>query len=382
MLLARRLLAIAFVLAPLMPFQTRAQKIDDLAIQRAQHLRRGINTSDWFAQSSDYSVQRLRTFTTPDDIRLIHQLGFDHIRISVDADPLLAWQRKQPNGTAFMEELDAIVKLAIEQKLAVVIDIHPQSHYKQSLLQGDEPVQRFAILWRSLATHFAPLDPDYVFFEIMNEPEQPDTYRWQGIQSLVAQQIRTAAPNHTIIACGARWSGLEDLLHLEPLALPNVIYTFHDYEPFAFTHQGATWTDPAVQPLRNVPYPSTPENIAKNLDQEPTLAGQFFVQQYGLARWDAHRIDVTLSFAERWSQLHHAPIYVGEFGVHRPYADPAARAQWLKDMRTMLEKHHLGWAMWDYQDNFGAVTKKDGHATPDPAIIEALGLTIPPAAKQ
>jgi aryl-phospho-beta-D-glucosidase BglC (GH1 family) len=381
MLLAHRFLPSILLPALLIPTHTSAQQKDDLAFHRAGHLRRGINTSDWFAQSNDYSVQRLRTFTTPDDIRLIHQLGFDHIRLSIDADPLLAWQRKQPTGTAFMEELDAIVKLAIEQKLAVVIDVHPQTRYKQSLLQGEEPVKRFAMLWSALATHFAPLDPDYVFFEIMNEPEQPDTYRWQGIQASVAEQIRSAAPSNTIIACGARWSGLEDLLPLQPLALPNIIYTFHDYEPFAFTHQGATWADPAVQPLRNVPYPSTPENVAKNLEQESTLAGQFFVQQYGLARWDAHRIDVTLFFAERWSQLHHAPVYVGEFGVHRPYADPATRAQWLKDMRTMLEKHHLGWAMWDYQDNFGAVTKKDGHTTPDSAVIEALGLATPPAAK-
>jgi aryl-phospho-beta-D-glucosidase BglC (GH1 family) len=380
--LSRRLLATILFPALLIPTHTSAQPANDLAFQRAKHLRHGINTSNWFAQSNDYSVERLRTFTTADDIRLIHQLGFDHIRVSIDADPLLAWQRKQPNGTAFMEELDSIVKLAVEQKLAVVIDVHPQTRYKQSLLQGDEPVQHFAMLWRSLATHFAPFDSEFVFFEIMNEPEQPDTYRWQGIQALVAEQIRSAAPNNTIIACGARWSGLEDLLPLQPLALPNIIYTFHDYDPFAFTHQGATWTDPAVQPLREVPYPSTPENVAKNLEQEPTLAGQFFVEQYGLARWDAHRIDVTLSFAERWSQLHHAPIYVGEFGVHRPYADPAARAQWLRDMRTMLEKHHLGWAMWDYQDNFGAVTKKDGHTTPDPAVIEALGLATHPAAKQ
>ncbi len=377
MLFAHRFLATILFPALLIPAQISAQQKDDPAFQRADHLRHGINTSSWFAQSSDYSVQRLRTFTTPDDIRLISQLGFDHIRLSIDAEPLLAWQRKQENGTAFMGELDAIVKLAVEQKLAVIIDIHPETRYKQTLLQGTESVQRFATLWRALATHFAPLDPDLIFFEIMNEPEQPDTFRWQGIQSLVADQIRSAAPANTIIACGARWSGLEDLLQLEPLPLTNVIYTFHDYEPFAFTHQGATWTDPAVQPLRNVPYPSTPENVARNIQQEPTLAGQFFVQQYGLARWDAHRIDVTLSFAEQWSQLHHEPVYVGEFGVHRPYADPAMRAQWLRDMRTLMEKHHLGWAMWDYQDNFGAVTKKDGRTIPDPALIEALGLKMP-----
>ena len=101
--LSHRLLTTLLLAALLTPSRTSAQQADDLAFQRAQHLRRGINTSDWFAQSSDYSVQRLRTFTTPDDIRLIHQLGFDHIRLSIDADPLLAWQRKQPNGIAFLE---------------------------------------------------------------------------------------------------------------------------------------------------------------------------------------------------------------------------------------------------------------------------------------
>ena len=58
------------------------------------------------------------------------------------------------------------------------------------------------------------------------------------------------------------------------------------------------------------------------------------------------------------------------------------RAQWIRDMRTMMEKHHLGWAMWDYQDNFGAVTKKDGQTIPDPLVIEALGIVPQSTTKQ
>jgi endoglucanase len=353
----------------------QVQSNELLAFHRAEHIQHGINTSSWFAQSpNDYSVERLRTFTTADDIRLIHHLGFDHIRLSVDADPLQAWMQHRPNGAAFMSELDAIIKVATEDQLAVVVDIHPESRYKQALFQGTDGVEHFASLWQAVAAHFAPLDPELVFFEIMNEPEQQDTYRWQGIEATVAARIRAVAPNHTIIAAGARWSGLDELMMLEPLAVSNVIYTFHDYEPFAFTHQGATWTDPAVRPLRGVPYPSTPENVAKNVQQESTLAGQFFVEQYGLARWDAQRVDLSLGFAEQWSQLHHVPVYVGEFGVHRPYVDGTARAQWLKDMRVAMEKHHLGWAMWDYQDNFGAVTKKDGKTVVDESVMDALGL--------
>jgi endoglucanase len=368
-------LAIASAGAVVSSAPAGAQEVAELAATRAQHLSHGINTSLWFAQSpGNYTVERLRSFTTIDDIVLIKKLGFDHIRISIDAEPLLGWQRNLPQGAQFMAELDRVVKAALEQKLAVIVDLHPESHYKQQLLQGTEPVERFGMLWQSVAKHFSSTDPNLVFFEIMNEPEQPDPYRWQGIENFVAGQIRAVAPQHTIIAGGAKWSGLEDLMLLKPIPYDNIIYTFHDYEPFAFTHQGAIWADPAVQALRRVPYPSTPENVAANVQQEPTLAGQLFVEQYGLARWDAQRVDVTIDFAERWAKLHHATVYCGEFGVHRPFADETMRALWLHDMRVAFERHHIGWAMWDYQDSFGVVTKTNGTTTPDPVILDALGL--------
>lgn len=356
-----------------------AQSPDNsLAFKRAQHLQHGINASIWFAQSpGNYSVERLRTFTTSGDIALMHQLGFDHVRLSIDPEPLLPWLRNPEGTTPFLTELDRVVKTMLDQHLAVIIDIHPESSYKAQLFKGTDGVDHFAGLWRALAKHFSSTDPEMVFFEIMNEPEQDDPYRWQGIESFVAEQIRQAAPNHTIIAAGAHWSGLGDLMMLEPIALPNIIYTFHDYEPFPFTHQGATWTSPQVLPLSKVPYPSTPEDVQPNVNQEPTLAGQYWVEQYGLDRWDPQRIDETLAFAEKWSDMHHAPVYCGEFGVLRDYVQPEMRAQWIHDMRVAFEKHHIGWAMWDYQENFGVVTKKDGKAVPDPAIVNALGLKMP-----
>ncbi|HYK38140.1 glycoside hydrolase family 5 protein [Alloacidobacterium sp.] len=373
----RVLITLSFAI--LFTISALAQSSDDsLAFKRAQHLQRGINASMWFAQSpGNYSVERLRSFTTADDIALIHQMGFDHVRLSIDPEPLLSWLRNPEGTTPFVTELDHVVKNMLEQHLAVIIDIHPESSYKAQLFKGTESVDHFAGLWRALAKHFSSTDPDMVFFEIMNEPEQDDPYRWQGIESFVAEQIRQVAPNHTIIAAGAHWSGLGDLMMLEPIALPNIIYTFHDYEPFPFTHQGATWTSPQVLPLRAVPYPSTPEAVQPNVAQEPTLASQYWVEQYGLDRWDASRIDATLAFAEKWSDLHHAPVYCGEFGALRDYVKPEMRAQWVHDMRVGFEKHHIGWAMWDYQENFGVVSKKDGKAVPDPAIVNALGLKMP-----
>ena len=54
------------------------------AWKRVEHLRHGINASEWLAQSSDYSPQRLRTFTTLDDIARMRSMGFDHVRLSID----------------------------------------------------------------------------------------------------------------------------------------------------------------------------------------------------------------------------------------------------------------------------------------------------------
>lgn len=383
-MLPQKLRSSAFVstliLATLLNVATAGAQQDgpDIAAEHARHLRHGINASMWFAQAPrNYSKERLQTYTTPDDIALIAHMGFDHVRLSIDADPLVEWQRAHGNTTAFMTELDRVVNTVLGNHLAVIIDIHPESSYKTPLRQGTNSVQNFTALWRALAAHFASSDPEYVFFEIMNEPEQDDPYRWQGIQSVVADAIRAVAPRHTIIAGGAHWSGLEDLLVLEPLGQSNIIYTFHDYEPFPFTHQGATWTSPEVQPLGAIPYPSSTEVVSPKLEQEPDLAGKYFLEQYGLGRWDADRVEKTIEFAARWSQLHHAPVYCGEFGVLRDYAPPTMRAQWLHDMRAAMEKNNIGWAMWDYQANFGVVTKANGVTTPDPAIVNALGLHAP-----
>ena len=376
MKIPHRSLLLSALLLPLSP--VLAQNGNSIAFQRAQRLQHGINTGEWFAQlpKDAYTVDFLETHTTVQDIALIQQMGFDHCRLSIDGDALVDWEHAG-KSTDFMNELDKVVREMLDHHLSVIIDIHPSSEFKATLFQGSAGVNSFAGLWRALAAHFAPVDPDHIFFEIMNEPEQNDPYRWMGIEATVIDAIRQTAPQNTIIATGAHWSGLADLMVLEPLADPNVIYTFHDYEPFPFTHQGATWTSPEVRPERAIPYPSTPENVAPKLDQEPTLSGQLFLDTYGEDRWDAARVENTIEFAAKWSQIHHVPVYCGEFGVHRPYAPADSRARWLHDMRVSLEKNHIGWAMWDYQGGFGVVTKDNGATTPDLQVLQALGLHAP-----
>jgi len=352
-------------------------QINDIAFRRATHLRHGINASEWFAQNpGNYNPERLATYTDVNDIALIKQLGFDHIRLSIDPEPLIQPLMWHSQDQHFLTALDQIVSASESQGLAVIIDIHPEPGYKRRVREEWGFADKFADLWRALALHFGNSDPNLIFFEIMNEPEDQDAYQWMGIQAHLVAAIRSVAPQSTIIVSGARWSDVDQLLLLEPLADPNLIYNFHFYTPHQFTHQGASWSSNIEAHLtKGVHYPSKPEDAAALRDGVPTPLEKYEITKYAFDNWNAARIASELDIAAQWAKDRHVPLTCNEIGAYRRYSNPDERATWIRDTRTILEKDGIGWTMWDYRGGFGVVNKEDGKpAVPDHAILKALGL--------
>lgn len=369
-------LAILVTLAVSAAAQDRAAEVET-AFARAQHLRHGINAANWFAQSNNYSAAQTNSYIDAQDIALMAKLGFDNVRLSIDPAPL----EQYPLGADglnvdFVGRLDRAVDTMLADGLAVQIDLQPDDNYKLPLRTSDDAVERFTTLWRKLARHFANRDPKMIFFEILNEPEVSDPYRWAGIQAHVAAAIRQAAPLNTIIAAGANYSSLADLLALEPLADGNVIYNFHFYEPSEFAQQGATWSVPWWSYTHSIPYPATASSMQELLKQVPDAADRYQLENYWLDNWNAQHIRALIDEAAEWARANHVPVIANEFGVHRNYSDPVSRANWIRDVRTALEADGIGWAMWDYCGSFGLVTKQGGHtAQVDESVVQALGLS-------
>jgi endoglucanase len=348
------------------------------AFARAQHLKRGINASQWFAQSpNDYSAARTNRYTDAQDIALMAQLGFDHVRLSIDAVPLEQYPLgKDGLNDEFVARLDRAVDAMLADGLAVEIDLHPEDSYKQQLRTSDYAVDRLTMLWRKLAAHYAGRDPERVFFEVLNEPEVNDAYRWAGIQARVAAAIRQAAPRNTIIAAGANYSDIVDLLALQPLSDGNVIYNFHFYDPHQFTHQGASWGLTWWSYTHDIPYPAPEGSMQAALQQVPDAVSRYQLENYWLEHWDAHRIRLLVDEAAAWGRENHVPLICNEFGAYRNFSDPVSRATWIHDARTAFEADGIGWAMWDYRGGFSVVNKEDGKpAQVDGAVVGALGLT-------
>ena len=347
------------------------------AFRRAATLTRGINASGWFGGWGDYTPERTSKWITPDDLKLMRSLGFTYVRIGVDPVYFGNGRPDDPGKQARWKRLDDAVDLALNAGLIVDLCVFPRDDYKQQLAK-DSGATQFLFLWEALARHFANRDPDHVLFELMNESEVQDPYRWIGIESSVVTAIRRIDTVHTILASGAHYDSLDDLLVTQPLADENVIYTFHFYEPYQFTHQGATWGSPEWLYYKDIPFPATVDQLDSTLKSIPSDIARYQLFLYASGNWNADLVRQRIAFAAGWGREHNIPILCNEFGAYRDTAPPDSRARYIEAVRSALEANHIGWAMWDWSGNFGLVTRSDGRPTIDPAIAKALNLTRSP----
>jgi endoglucanase len=366
----RRILPIASLLILAASQAIFAQSV---AFERAAALRHGINLSGWFASSSDLSAQHFESYTNATDLRAIHEMGFDFVRIGIAPDLFERHGEIAAPHPDALVQLDRAVQEALDNHLEVMLCVFPDDEYKHNL-STERGVDDFVQLWRILAGHFAAEDHDRIFYELMNEPEVEDPYRWIGIQARVVESIRQIDTNHTIVATAAHYSSLGDLLQLEPVRDANVIYNFHFYEPYQFTHQGASWGADDWIYYKSIPYPATAADLAGQMKNVPGDLARYNLYLYGADGWNREAIAGRIAFAAAWARERNVPLICNEFGVYRDTADRTSRARWIDDVRSALEANHIGWAMWDYRGNFGVVTRTDTEITPDGAILKALGL--------
>src|SRR6516164_10274832 len=128
----------ALLLLPML--RAQEQPLSNIPARRLAHLRHGINASEWFAQVYDpkgYSKEHFQSWTTAQDIALIQAMGFDHIRLSVNPEPMFRHNRADEIPADYLAYLDDAVKEILDHGLAVVIDLHPESDFKAKLAHDD-----------------------------------------------------------------------------------------------------------------------------------------------------------------------------------------------------------------------------------------------------
>jgi endoglucanase len=347
-------------------------------------LSKGINLSNWFNDYSDAS-QFSNRFTDA-HFALLKQLGFTYVRIPIGQYILFNHEKPSELNPVNLQYVEAAVQKAINNGLAVTLNYHTASDdFEKTLPLNTVNQDKLATYWKAVANYFKKYGTNEIFFEVYNEPHiasngtMPGTSKtwWKPVQEKLIKNIRSVDPDHFIIAGGESWNSIDGLLLLSPYKVDNIVYNFHFYDPFTFTHQGATWAGELMAKLRNIPYPSSPEIVKSITDTATDSEVRDLVSWYGQEEWNRSKIEASVQRAVDWANSNSAAIICNEFGSYQTYAPRQSRLDLINDVRSVFEEKKIGWAMWEMDEGFGFINYSGNDRstfTADDELLHALGL--------
>ena len=311
--------------------------------------RRGVNLTNWFQSSGPRQIQFTR-FTRQDLVN-IQSMGCDVIRLPINLHAMTGGAPEYTLDPLFLEFLDQVVDWAEELQIHLILD----NHSFDPAGDTDPNVGEVLIpVWAQMARHYQDRSK-YLYYEVLNEPHGITDALWNGIQQKVVEAIRAVDKTHTIIVGPAGWNSYNNLKYMPEYKDTNLIYTFHFYDPFLFTHQGASWTSPSMVSLAGVPFPYEAKampacpNDLKGTWVEGALNISYKTE--GTVARVKELIDRAVSFRDQ--RRVSVQLLCGEFGVYVPNSDPQQRVSWYRLVREYLEGKGIAWTTWDYTGGFG-----------------------------
>jgi len=256
-----------------------------------------------------------------DDFQTIRAAGFDSVRIPVRWSSHAQAAAPYTIDPVFMARVKHVVGLAEAAGLGVILNMH---HYDELYADPAAHSARFAGLWRQIASEFRNAGPK-VWFELINEPTNKlDDSNLPSMLAPALAEVRAVNPTRPVIVGGQNWSGIPSLATLKLPDDPYVVPTFHNYDPMAFTHQGADWVDPAP-PLERT---------------------------YGSAQ-DYAELEANLQKVRDYIQRTGRVPFLGEYGaIDHPQVPLSERIKYYRTMSSAYASIGVQSCAWGYTNTF------------------------------
>ena len=329
----------------------RIEDTNSPAHQALQKFLRGANLGNYLEAPPNQNWGA--TYSARDFLHLRGE-GFDHARLPI------AWHHYSGSGPEFklsaeiFSKVDFLVTNAIANHLAVIVNLH---HFDSFTAAPAANTNKFYAIWRQVAAHYARY-PAALAFEILNEPKDAATTTLLNpIYAETIRLIRESNPNRTIFVGPGRWNSIDELTQLKlPDDDRNLVVTVHCYEPFYFTHQGATWSGPETK-ITGIQFPGPPSRpLVPGESLQPSANVAAWLKRYNSEPRDINPSSPAafrpkLQSSGEWSAYYGRPVHVGEFGCYIK-ADPESRVNFYREFRKGCEEFGLAWAIWDWKAGF------------------------------
>lgn len=286
-------------------------------------------------------------YITREDVKNIASFGMDHIRVAFDQTVMEEYSkpfRYRENG---FRHIDDFVSWCGAEHINVILNLHKaigcicDFNDKRSLLDDAELQERFIALWREFERRY---HGESAVFELMNEVTSAESGKWNSLAERTIKAIRELNPSRGIMVGSAQWNSADKLKDLKLYDDENVVYTFHFYEPFEFTHQRGIMQPYNHYYNREMPYPCDTERY-KDFHRLMGGTGEQY-DPYG---------EVGREYL--WDRLQPAADFVkanpgkiltcGEFGTIR-HCKTEYRVNWMRDVIAFCKKYELPYTVWNY----------------------------------
>ncbi len=291
-------------------------------------------------------MEHFASYITEDDVKYISELGMDHIRLGFDQIVL------ESAPYVYREEIFSIIDSFItwckKYNLNVMLNLHKAiGNYcdikeEVELLDDDELQNRFVSLWLEFEKRYS--GDNTIAFELLNEVRDVDPEKWNVLADRAVRAIRAQNKERKLIIGSISWNSPAMLKYLRVYDDENIIYTFHVYDPFEFTHQRGVLQHLPLYYNRIMPYPGDIERYrdyqAVVLDKHDTY------DAYDVM--DIKFLRDVLAPAVEFANAHPDKIlWCGEFGTIR-HANIEWRENWMRDIITILKENDIPYCVWNY----------------------------------
>jgi hypothetical protein len=324
------------------------------ALTRVETIRPGEAMAGYrFGRTSSVAIMQ-----TASRLKSAH---FDLVRMVINPLPLISGS--QLSNARAIDEIVSIAKIYLNARLSVVIDLHfwspNPSNALQVALSSQKGQATYALALAQLANKLQHLPVNRVALELLNEPPLCDGHSavdWNKLQPEFYRGVRSVAPRLPVIVtgCGGQVDGLLGLENSRMFDDPNVIYTFHFYEPFIYTHQLVYC--PKCGRLE------FPQPAGDRLATQVGGAKQQELRSYLSNGADRGTLAKRFDEVSNWATQHRVPserVFLGEFGavIGPPPPNEALRPselRWLSIVRSLAEQHGFAYAFWIYPNDHSA----------------------------
>jgi hypothetical protein len=244
--------------------------------------------------------------------------------------------------------LDGALMACFGAGLRCVLALRLDPRRRGTLFASEEAWGHLVTRWETIARRYAGA-PDFLYYDLLDEPAAPDDLppealaalgavrpspaaarrppvpgaaggrAWNALALRLTQAVRGADARHPIVV-ESNLAHASTFTHLRPTRDPLSLYSFHCFDPPAFTRQSLP---PAGTPLT---YPGV----------------------VGGERWDRARLEALFQPALEFRRVYQVPLYLGAFGVASG-APRAGQLTWLRTVLSLCRASGIGWASWTYR---------------------------------